>query len=129
MSGCGGPKSYPVRGTVTLDKKPLPGAFVSFVAEDDPEAPSLGTTDDQGRYVLEQGVDLPGARAGRYVVRITTFCEGNPEDEPPMPAVPEKVPARYNIRSDVVREVQPGENVFDFELTSQGEIVQPQPNP
>jgi hypothetical protein len=30
------------------------------------------------------------------------------------------IPARYNNQTELRREVKPGENVFDFDLTSEG---------
>jgi len=128
LSGCGGVKYYPVSGEVTLDGRALPEATVSFMPEDDLGTPALGKTDSQGNYTLQQTRNIGGTAAGVYRVRITTFFEGIPDIEPPMPARPEKVPVKYNLQSELVREVKPGENVFDFPLDSQGEIFQPSPD-
>ena len=40
-------------------------------------------------------------------------------------AVKEKVPAKYNAKSELSREVKAGKNQIDFELDAKGEVVQP----
>jgi hypothetical protein len=57
-------------------------------------------------------------------VIISTHDSGNPDSDPPRPAVPEKVPAKYNINSQEKVEVKPGSNTFDFPLEP-GPIIQP----
>ena len=42
----------PVRGTVTLDGRPLPKATVQFLAQDPGGRDALGTTDANGRFRL-----------------------------------------------------------------------------
>ena len=34
---------------------------------------------------------------------------------------------KYNRETELIREVKPGENEFDFDLDSDGEIFQPDP--
>ena len=59
--------------------------------------------------------------------RFTTYRGPIRDAEPPEPAAPERVPARYNLRSALVKEIASGEtNVINFELTSDGEIIQPE---
>lgn len=130
VSGCGGEDVYPVTGTVTLDGAPLPDASVTFLPESEAEdaLPAFGWTDDQGNYSLLQGMRTESAVApGTYRVRITTYRAGKPLADPPIPTVPEKVPAKYNDQSELVKEVKAEDNVFDFPLDSQGEIIQPEP--
>jgi hypothetical protein len=124
--GCEARLQHPtVTGKVTLDGEPLPNAVVSFMPVDEQGSPTLAVTDRRGAYTLEQTADVPGAPAGKYTVRITTYREGRPEADPPVAGAAEKVPAHYNIRSTLTAEVRPGENVVDFELSSEGEIIQP----
>ncbi len=123
--GCGGPAYHPVGGKVTLDGRPLPDATVSFIPQSDEGTPAFGKTDSEGNYSLEESQDVVGLVAGKYSVRITTFFEGVPEYDPPLPALPEKVPAKYNVNTELIEEVKPGENVINLELESAGEIIQP----
>ena len=127
IAGCGTPHE-PVHGTVTLDDEPLPGASISFIsAADENAAPLFGHTDEQGRYQMFETVALDGVPPGVYRVRISTFDEGNPETDPPMPVVRERVPKRYNVETTLTAEISTGENRIDFPLTSDGEINQPRP--
>lgn len=125
LAGCGGPDYYPVTGKVTLDSQPLPNASITFMSESEDATAAFGWTDEEGNYQLECGLDELGTPAGTYRVHITTYQEGNDQDDPPIPPVPEKVPAEYNIQSKLTAEVKPEENVLNFELSSQGEIIQP----
>ncbi len=124
--GCGPPPYHPVSGTITLDNRPLEGAFISFMPEGDRGVPSFGNTDAAGRYTLTHGAELQGAPAGEYRVRISTYKGGNDEVDPPIPAKPERIPSKYNLQTDLLRTVAPGPNEFNFELDSRGEIIQPE---
>jgi len=117
LSGCGDARPS-VTGKVTLDGSPLPDAIISFMPESEEGAPSFGRTDGQGNYTLQESQEAGGAAVGKYTVRITTYRDGQPEVDPPIPRVPEKVPPRYNLDTELTEEVKPGENVFNFPLTS-----------
>jgi len=131
VTGCiwGGPELGTVTGTVTLDGEPLANAQVEFQPRQG--SPSYGTTDRLGRYELEYTKDKPGAIVGTHVVRITTQttrtdASGNEVQ------VPQRVPERYNYRSELIEQVAPGENKIDFRLESEAETegpVTPQAQP
>lgn len=118
--GCGGGESYqPVTGRITLDGQPLADADISFMPEGDKGIPSFGRTDEGGVYVLRQTQKLSGAPVGEYRVRISTYSEGRNDPDDPQPKIPERVPAKYNLKSELMRQIGPGENHFDFDLQSQ----------
>lgn len=72
--GCGGPKLYPVQGTVTLDGKPVSSATVSFMPNEETDGRQAnGLTDDTGHFTLTTHPDGNGARAGTYKVLVTKF--------------------------------------------------------
>ena len=114
LTGCVGtndrPKLGTVTGKVTLDGQPLAGAGVSFQPQE--LRASLGYTDKQGRYELTYLRDIKGAAVGTHQVRIDRMpqTEGAPVKH---------LPARYNRETELTREVTPGSNVVDFELTSE----------
>jgi len=127
-AGCGGgPAYHPVRGTVTLDGDPLPEANVTFRPEQEDGPWGIGRTDEKGQYTIRAGQE-EGLPAGDYEVRVSTYMGGNPQPDPPIPPVPERVPAEYNVHTTLTREVKPGENAFPLELESGGEIFQPPPD-
>jgi hypothetical protein len=67
--------TFPVNGTVTVDRKPVAGATVtlnSYNAESERyNAIADGRTDDMGRFQLTTYAKFDGAPAGEYVVTIT----------------------------------------------------------
>lgn len=71
LSGCGpsGPTVYEVSGKVTYQGKPVPGATVTFQPEQG--RPSIGVTDDEGKYFLRYTKDVNGALPGSHKVFIT----------------------------------------------------------
>lgn len=114
-AGCGsdGPERGIVTGKVTLDGEPLPDADIVFQPEDG--SPSLGVTDERGRYDLMYTRDKRGAMLGEHVVQITTPTSAT-DAQGNSVRVPQKVPPEYNARSQLTREVKPGRNKFDFNL-------------
>jgi hypothetical protein len=111
LAGCGsdGPQMAPVRGRVTLDGQPLPEASVVFQAPG--TAPSGGYTDKSGNYELIYKRGVKGALIGMHRVTILENTQRT--------LGPQRVPARYNHQSELEREVKPGDNEINFELTTQ----------
>lgn len=127
-SGSSGPELGKVSGTVRLDGQPLANASVRFTPEKG--APSIGITDDQGNYELQYSSSRNGALVGNHIVRISTHRHaGEDDDGNKTPAVPEKVPAEYNVNAaqnpEMKREVKSGSNAIDFDLKAGGSVVQP----
>jgi len=123
-SGCGsdGPDVVPVSGTIRLGGEPLSNATVLFT----PVAggrPSAAVTDAEGRYELIYTRDREGALPGEHVVSISTFRDGDPDqDQPP---ARERVPAQYNVQSQLRQTVTSDTDALDFELIASGRIVEP----
>lgn len=127
LSGCGGSGQLPelgqVRGTVTLDGQPLSSVEVAFHPVDG--RPAFGRTNAAGQYSLQYKPDTSGCKVGKNLVRI-----GNAEGEGDEPELEgddliqkpgQKRPVileRYNVKSELEADVQPGDNTFDFDLKS-----------
>jgi hypothetical protein len=111
----GMPDLAPVKGTVTLDGQPLAQVDVTFFSEVGGQVAG-GSTDDSGAYELRFSGKHMGAKIGPNTVRITTPLQ----EIPGAPAWKEKVPARYNTKSELKADVKPGSepNTIDFELKS-----------
>ena len=98
-----------------MDDKPLPRALVMFAPESG--RTSTGVTDDEGKYTLMYLFDTPGAKIGKHKVSIVTYYED--DASPEALNTKEKIPARYNAKSELTAEVKPGEdNTKNFSLTS-----------
>jgi len=112
-----------VSGTVTMDGQPVADAMVTFDGAKPGEPASLARTDSSGKYELYYSRGHKGTTIGEHVVHISTFSEAAEEEN--RPAHKETVPARYNVKSELKKDVKRGSNKLDFELTSGGEIIQP----
>jgi hypothetical protein len=101
-----------VSGTVTLDGNPLADARVFFQPAEG--RPSFGRTDAQGGYRLLYTPGALGARIGPAVVTISTATEDDDGKR-----TRDRVPKRYLEPGALTAEVKPGNNVLDFNLTSE----------
>lgn len=126
VTGCGDGRSY-VMGQITLDGEPLIGGdsrqiTIMFYPESGVGAPAAATVDESGTYKLSSG-SQNGLAPGDYVVTLSamelTFPNG-PNAEPSRKLL---TPLRYTQpkASGLRREVKPGSNRFDLELTSKPE--------
>jgi hypothetical protein len=115
--GCRGQysKLAKVSGTVTLDGQPLADALVLFSPVGG-GSQSAGKTDGSGKYTLVYTRGVNGAEVGEHSVSISTFVEGDPENDPPIPEVPERVPYRYREPSELRATINKGSNTIDFAL-------------
>ncbi|WP_145177826.1 carboxypeptidase regulatory-like domain-containing protein [Gimesia aquarii] len=125
--GCGGPASDQpdlglVKGVITFDGAPLARATVTFLPDSGRRA--IATTDAEGKYELIYIRDTPGCKIGHNKVAITTLTEGEDEVEQEgddaqveVESVKEKIPAKYNTKTELEADVKAGENTFDFNLT------------
>lgn len=111
-TGCGrgGPKTYPVSGSVTFGGVAVPKGHIVFTPLDASLAPEAAKIVD-GKFSLR-------ARAGKKRVEIIADREVGVRD-PVMGVVPREayIPAKYNDETILEAEVVPdGENEFVFEL-------------
>lgn len=132
LIGCGrgdGPELGTVHGRVTLDGNPLPKAKVTFTPMDESGArPAAAITDNDGNYELKYSVQHNGAPPGKYQVQITTATTTS-DDQGNDVEVPEKLPAKYNASTELVKEVQAGDNTIDFPLDSKGKVYKGEKKP
>ena len=103
-----GPELGEVRGTVTLDGRPLAQATVIFEPKAGGHA-SRAVTDSSGHYQLVYLRDTTGALVGSHIVKVFTASENNPK---------ERIPARYNKQSTLTADVGSGANEYNVSMTS-----------
>lgn len=114
FAGCGNAKFGHVTGQVTLDGKPLPNIALRFV--DERGSATIATTDQQGNYELRYTVHQIGAPVGNH--KVTIFTPPPPTEGTGERAKVELVPAKYNKASTLTKEVKPGSQTINFELTT-----------
>ncbi|HEV7222547.1 MAG TPA: hypothetical protein VGN42_07585 [Pirellulales bacterium] len=129
ICGCGraaAPKSQtlPVKGTVTLDGKPLSGANVVFLVADPPAA-FVGTTKDNGTYELQGAEGRAASLRGNCKVTVSRMVKPDgsrlaPGEMPAMVFATEELPPKYSrLDSTVLMKTVPAEGgTFDFALES-----------
>jgi len=114
-SGCGPAEGLAtVEGQVKLGGEPLADAYVQFVCTGENAGTSTGRTDSGGHYSLWFSRSKKGARIGPSKVQITTFDLDGTRGG--VKRIPEKVPAKYNVKSELTADVKEGKNTFDFDL-------------
>lgn len=126
LAGCGDGIVEPdlglVSGIVTLDGTPVKEANILFRPVEGGRA-SHGTTDDSGAYELHFKRDMNGATVGKNQAIVTTrvYGGGQPGDADYVPPRDEGIPEKYHNgggRSELIIDVEPGENVINLELKS-----------
>lgn len=130
ICGCGRsatvPKieTLPVKGTVTLDGKPLAGATVIFMTVDTPAA-FVGTTKDDGTYELLGPEGRATSLKGRCQVTVSRMVkpDGSPLAPGELPAIVgavEQLPAKYSRleATTLGANVAAAGGTFDFPLTA-----------
>lgn len=124
--GCGDagsdqPELGLVQGVVSFDGEPLNGATVTFFPDSGRQA--TATTDANGNYELIYIRDTKGCKLGHNKVVISTLNEAEDGSEEgddakvELKSSVEKIPAKYNTKTELEVDVKSGENTFDFELT------------
>ena len=119
--GCGRSDLGKVTGTITLDGEPLADALVLMTPVTGGR-PAGGRTNSSGNYEIVHDRSSKGAIFGEHVVEISTGDELANDDDT-VTVIAERIPAKYNQDSELRATVEAGKNVFDFDLTSEGEIL------
>lgn len=111
-----------VTGTITLDGQPLANAVVTFHDEADGTF-SYGLTDSAGAYRLQFDSQKEGCKPGKKRVEVSTTRKilglnsteegGDPDAKRPA----EKIPERFNKKSELIVEVSPTARQHDFQLS------------
>lgn len=126
-SGPGAPKllDLPIKGVVTLDGKPLPGADIVFMASNPPAVLAAKTKDD-GAYQLQTAAGSPPKVEGNCKVTISRLVkpDGSPLAENETPAdtgAREQLPGKYSRfdQTTLSAAITSSEATIDFPLTSQ----------
>ena len=113
-AGCSSGTTGTVEGTVIVDGKPLGGFEVMFTSQTDGTT-SLGYAKADGRYQLFRARGNRNITVGEHKVSVKPT---EVVDNVPKPNV--RFPATYTdpFKTELIKSVEPGENVIDFELDS-----------
>ncbi len=125
LLGCGTKEYGHVTGKVTLNGEPFEGATVQFLPVQAGRS-SFAKTGPDGTYELEYMGDIKGATLGENRVFITTYEAPTLDDDNNVveEGKPERFPPKYNESPSVTVTVEPGENVFDFDVKADQETYE-----
>ena len=116
-SGCGpgGPATYPVTGTATLDGQPIPEGDIIFADAAKLSPPSAGKIKD-GKFTanVTAGKKNVEIRASKMMPLPGGQTGAMGEKEMPQ----DYIPAKYNSQTELTMEVSSGPNTQDFKLES-----------
>ncbi|MHC4177951.1 MAG: hypothetical protein ACYSWU_10610 [Planctomycetota bacterium] len=123
LAGCSDSpeKTYPVRGVVTVDGRPLEGGSVLFESVEPGSSgrryTARASIDSQGRYRLTTFQTHDGATAGRHRA-VVLPDRSQATDDPNAPPLPVTVPPKYSAleTTDLEYEVQPRDNTINIDL-------------
>ena len=126
--GCGmgdGLDRSSVGGKVSLDGAPVEQGSIAFSPTGGTQGTSVGGAIENGRYLLPVA---KGPVVGRYLVELHAPCSTGKKVQTPMaPAgtmmdeTKDAMPAQYNSKSKLEREVKAGHNEIDFDLRTDDE--------
>jgi hypothetical protein len=114
--GCGDVNG--VRGTITLDGEPLKSAWVQFTPLDKGGRIATGQTGPNGSYGLKTSRTVTEVFPGKYKVAVTTGMVTGEDERGRMTKTEEKVPEKYNAKTELEAVVKEGANEINFELTN-----------
>lgn len=119
LPGCGSSKPplprAGVSGAVTVNGQPASNLLIAFVPQGNVKGPRSSALVTDGKYSLDERV---GPLVGPMRVEITTALEEDePRDGKVNPFTPERIPAHYNLNSQLSAPITAdGPNKFDFSL-------------
>jgi len=121
LNSCGKPSNRAgVSGFVTCDGQPVEDGLIQFTPAPGVDGPLVQIQIQQGKYESPQ-VTRP--TIGKNSVQITaTKKTGKKVNNIMGEATDEQfqyIPARYNSDSELTVDIQPGNNQFDFKLSSE----------
>ena len=123
-SGCGptGPERAEVSGTVTFNGQPVEQGAISFFPTPGVIGPEAGAEIKDGKYFIPRKT---GPVVGKNRVELRSFQKsGRKIQDPTAPQgtladeITNIFPAEYASQSTLVREVQSGKNVIEFQIES-----------
>lgn len=120
--GCGssdGPAIADVTGTILHKGAPVSGAVIEFFPENG--RPSMGITNEKGKYVLYYNVGETGAKIGLHTIMLTGGqaalpSTANKSSSPSGNKIPGPPAGQSSLELAKGFEVKAGTNTFDFDL-------------
>ena len=115
LPGCGA-STATVSGEVTIDGQPLDNGVIAYAPADGPGASATAVV-EKGKYRLQT---TPGAKWVQISAPIVVGQrkEYNSPNAPSVDISEERLPERYNAKTELKFELKPGANVKDWTVES-----------
>ena len=110
-----GPPLGAVSGTITYEGEPVEKATITFTHVTEGRS-AFARTGADGYYELRFTDGRSGALLGKNAIAIETARAGADENGNPV-MFPETLPKKYNVESEITREIEAGDQKLDFALT------------
>lgn len=131
--GCGGsaPTRAPIKGQVAVGGQPLASGRILFTPLSPTQGPAVATLVKDGRYELPQE---EGPVVGKNKVEVEAALGIALDDEAAVAKLkgripPNPIPPDFNLRSQLVAEVQAGQqNTYDVTIPNLGRAAVPRRN-
>lgn len=118
VTGCSGPRQVAVKGTVTYNGAKIDRGSIAFYPEAGTESRKAAASILDGEYEIAAE---RGPSPGKFKIEITWAKKTGrtvPSADPGImiDETTEGLPEKYNLASTLIREIEPGDNVLDFNL-------------
>ena len=121
-AGCSGDRRAEVSGTVKLNGEPITEGSINFIPVEGNTGAGSGAEIRDGKYFIARD---KGVSPGKNRVELRAFRENGKKVQDPTgkkgTLTFERVmafPPEFNDRSTLVREVKPGSDTIDFDITA-----------
>jgi hypothetical protein len=109
-------KTGHVTGKIEVDGKPVENGSITFIPADG-NGPTAGGIIENGQYAAD--VPLGNMKVSISYAKVVGKKKIYPTpNSPEMPITKEALPAKYNEKTELRYEVQPGKNEKNFELST-----------
>ena len=118
LAGCSGVKPCSVSGQITFKGEPIPDGSVKFEPAGESESASGSAKIVNGSYSIgsDQGMLAGKFKVSIYAQKATGKTVKGFDGAAPVPEVVQYIPARYNDQSELIVELNGGDNTKDFPL-------------
>ena len=104
-----------MKGKITVDGQPLAVGAIRLIPLDG-KSPTAGATIEDGEYVVDKA-PATGVRVEISAPKVVGKRKAyDTPDSPTLDVTKESLPEKYNVKSELKRDLTKGDNTLDFDL-------------
>jgi hypothetical protein len=104
-----------IGGAIVFEGTPIENGMIRFLAADG-NSPTAAAAIKEGKYVVKVSSGKKQVQIEAFKVVGQRYHRNDPRGQK-LDVLQQMLPERYNAKSDLTCEVQPGKRVYDFTLT------------